>query len=291
MKKMMKFFAAAFVAIVAVSCAKEIINNGQASDVKMVDVTFGVAMAEDDEETKAHVGYNGKTPVMHWTAGDKVAVVDANTGSIYEFTLREGENTSNGVFAGQLPEAALNAENPQWAVVYPFSAVTGKDAYAAGDKGKMTLNAVLPVEQEAVNGGFAEGVNMLVCGTSTFEDVKMFPIGNFLKVEIEGTGITSLTVFNNENGLNSGVLKAVIPNAASSVSGAYLNPTSTAGFKNKVVLVPAAGETTIAPGTYYLVCRKLYAQGMTLKFTNTEGEVAFYSSYKNPEEVLGTNED
>ena len=290
MKKMMKFFAAAFVAIVAVSCVKEMGNNGPDSDVKMVDVAFGVAMLEDDA-TKAHVGYNGQTPVMHWTKGDKVAVVDANTGGIYEFTLYDGEDTSEGMFTGQLPEDALNAENQQWAVVYPFSAVTSKDAYAAGDKGKMTLNAVLPVEQEAVNGGFAEGVNMLVCGTSTFEDVKMFPIGNFLKVEIEGTGITSLTVFNNDNGLNSGVLKAVIPNAAVSVSGAYLNPTSTAGFNNKVVLVPAAGETTIAPGTYYLVCRKLYAQGMTLKFTNTEGEVAFYSSYKNPEEVLGTNED
>ena len=93
MKKMMKFFAAAFVAIVAVSCVKEMGNNGPDSNVKMVDVAFGVAMLEDDA-TKAHVGYNGQTPVMHWTKGDKVAVVDANTGGIYEFTLDDGEDTS-----------------------------------------------------------------------------------------------------------------------------------------------------------------------------------------------------
>lgn len=279
MKKMMKFFAAAFVAIVAVSCLQEMENGTPDSGVKMVDVTFGVSTEDTDVEGKAHVGYNGATPVMHWTKGDQVAVIDANTGTIYPFTLCGGEDTSNGMFTGQLPEDVLASETQSWALVYPYASV--EKFVSKGTRHQ--VEAVLPVQQDAVNGGFAEGVNMLVCGTSTLEDVKMFPIGNFFKIEIQGTGITSLTVFNNDNQLNAGLCR---PNIHSTTaSGSYLNPTGSNRFSNKIVLVPAAGQETIAPGVYYLVCRKKYETGLTLKFTNAEGEVAFYSSDVNPDPV------
>ena len=278
MKKMMKFFAAAFVAIVAVSCVKEIINNGQASDVKMVDVTFGASVEDLDTESKAHVGYNGNTPVMHWTAGDKVAVVDANTGSIYEFTLREGENTSNGVFAGQIPEDALNAQDQEWCLVYPFASV--EKFISKGTR--HVLETVLPVEQKAVNNGIMEGANLLVCASSTLNtpqtEIKMFPIGNFIKVDIAGNGITSLTVFNNENRSVTGLQRPNIANSSMSVTNSYLNPSGSNRFSNKVVLLPSEGNETILPGTYYLVVREEFEKGMTLKFTNSEGKVAFYSS-------------
>ena len=278
MKKMMKFFAAAFVAIVAVSCVKEIINNGQASDVKMVDVTFGASVEDLDTESKAHVGYNGNTPVMHWTAGDKVAVVDANTGSIYEFTLREGENTSNGVFAGQIPEDALNAQDQEWCLVYPFASV--EKFISKGTR--HVLETVLPVEQKAVNNGIMEGANLLVCASSTLNtpqtEIKMFPIGNFIKVDIAGNGITSLTVFNNENRSVTGLQRPNIANSSMSVTYSYLNPSGSNRFSNKVVLLPSEGNETILPGTYYLVVREDFEKGMTLKFTNSEGKVAFYSS-------------
>lgn len=282
MKKMMKFFAAAFVAIVAVSCAKEIINNGQASDVKMVDVTFGADLnAADEGESKAHVGYNGNTPVMHWTKGDKVAVINANTKEIYEFTLCGGEDTSNGVFTGQVPETDLSSENQEWCIVYPFASVNDFREKAATDKDKHVLDAVLPTEQAAVNGGFDEGVNMLVDVTTSLEaGAQMFPIGTFLRLDIAGSGITSVTVFNNDNRLNSGLCRPnLVPSISTAeISSSYLNPISSNGFQNKVVLVPSAGQETILPGTYYLVCRDQFEFGMTLKFTNSEGKVAFYSS-------------
>ena len=291
MKKMMKIFAAAFVAIVAVSCVKENMENGgQNSDVKMVEVTFGADINADEEaEGKAHIGYDGNTPVMHWTKGDKVAVVDMNTSTIYEFTLCGGENTSNGMFTGQLPETSIKdadgnpAENQNWAILYPYSAIDNsipKDIKIDGNK--YMLDAILPVQQHAVNNGIAEGVNMLVCARQTLEEgVLMFPIVNFLKIEIQGTGLTSLEVFSNSN---ASVASAVRPQIANNGkdTGSYLNAWNCNRFSNKVELIPAEGQETIAPGTYYLVCRNGFQKGMTLKFTNVDGRMAYYSSDADP---------
>lgn len=282
MKKMMKLFAAAFVAIVAVSCVKEMNNGASQENVKMVDVTFGADLnAADEGESKAHVGYNGDTPVMHWTEGDKVAVINANTKEIYEFALCGGENTSNGVFTGQVPEADLVSENQEWCIVYPFACVEKLRSKATTSTEKHVLDAVLPTEQAAVNGGFDEGVNMLVDVTTSLDaGAKMFPIGTFLRLDLAGSGITSVTVFNNDNRLNSGLCRPnLVPSISTAgISGSYLNPTGSNSFQNKVVLVPSAGQETILPGTYYLVCRDQFEFGMTLKFTNSEGKVAYYSS-------------
>ena len=284
MKKMMKLFAAAFVAIVAVSCLKENIENGgQNADVKMVEVTFGADFnAEDPDDTKTHLGYdNAGAPVINWTRGDKVAVIDPATKAVYPFTLCGGEGTPSGMFKGELPENLLTTETQPWCLVYPYESVV---AYDKLNGTKHVIQTNLLVQQQAVKDGFPEGACISAAYVTSLEGaVKFVPVINYFKVTIVGEGITSMSVFSNNNVAVAGSTSLQLDNT-NYVKSSWLNGRGSAGFSNYVSLVPAEGQETIAPGTYYFTCRSDFDNGdtkgcgMTLKFNNNKGEVAYYSS-------------
>lgn len=279
---MMKFFAAAFVAIVAVSCVKEMGTENPQSDVKMVKVTFG---ADLNDATKTIVGVVNDSPAVLWTAGDRVAVYDSLSSTAYEFRLCGGEGTSTGVFTGELPETSLQAEKQAYVIVYPYENYDGYQGYTSENRHQVNMKAM--VEQPATAGSFAEETNMSCGLTRNLEEgVVMYNLPSYLKIGLEGTGVTSVTVYdhNNMNCL-SGYGRV---NIYADMTNRFWNPSSGKYSQNRVTLVPGTGAE-IASGTYYLAHRPAaaFSKGMTLKFTNADGRVAYYSTDDAPSSNAG----
>lgn len=280
---MMKFFAAAFVAIVAVSCVKEMGTESPKDKVKMVDVTFG---ADLDDLTKTISGTENDAPAVLWTEGDKVAVYDSLSAKVYEFTLCGGIGTSAGVFTGQLPETSLKAEKQAYVMVYPFEAVVKYHEYSVDDE-RHQIDVTPMVEQPATPGSFAEEANLSAGLTRNLgEGVVMYSLPSYIKIGLEGSGITSVTVYDNNN-MNC-VTGSGRVNVHAYRTNRFWNPASGSSSQNRVTLIPASG-TEIAAGTYYLTHRPAgaFSKGMTLKFTNADGRAAYYSTDDAPNSDKG----
>ncbi|MBE6216211.1 MAG: hypothetical protein E7123_08305 [Bacteroidales bacterium] len=280
MKKMMKYFAAAVVAIVAVSCVKEMENGVPQETRKMVDVTFGVNISDADI-TKTSLGVENDLPAVLWSEGDKVAVWDGT--QINEFTLVSGEGTSSAMFTGQVTEGA-----EKFVVIYPYEIVDSYKANSDADYPHRFNITPSEVQSAPVN-GFAEKANMAAAYTTDLEGgVTMHNIGGYIKIQIEGTGINSVTVFDNNNVVISGYM-AYFPLEDSSKAG-KVNGSGSNLSSNHVTLVPENGKSELSEGTYYLVYRaSKFDKGMTVKFTHVDGRVAYYSSSAaNPSAALNT---
>ena len=267
MKKMMKYITAAFVAIVAVSCVEEMETGVPQGAKKMVDVTFGVNIADEDI-TRTSLGVENDAPAVLWTKGDKVAVWDGT--QINEFTLVSGEGTSSAMFTGQVTEGAT-----EYCVIYPYECVVEYSKYASGSH---QFKVTLPVEQRTPVNGFCEECNISAGYTTDLESgITMYNRVGYLKIEIKGKGIASVTVFDNANAVISGSLTTYI----SSTNGkGYSNGRSDKLQSNEIILLPQVGETELSEGVYYLTYRagNKFANGMSVKFENTDGEVAYYTS-------------
>ncbi len=266
MKKMMKYITAAFVAIVAVSCVEEMETGVPQGAKKMVDVTFGVNIADEDI-TKTSLGVENDAPAVLWSEGDKVAVWDGTL--INEFTLVSGAGTSSAMFTGQVTEGA-----EKFFVIYPYECV---DSYTfTSDEHRFTLYT--SEEQKAPLNGFAEKANLSAGYTTDLEaGVTMRNIAGYMKIQIKGQGISSATVFDNDNSIISGSVMYRHP--ATSESG-YSRGSGSKYAANHVVLLPQDGKTELDEGVYYLVYRaeNPFPKGMTVKFTNVNGEAAYYTS-------------
>lgn len=265
MKKMIKYIAVAFAAIVTVSCVNEMENGGSVQNARMVDVTFGVNI-DDVDITKTSLGVENDHPAVLWTRGDKVAVWDGT--QINEFTLVSGEGTSSAMFTGQVTEGA-----EKYCVIYPYESVLSYDKL---DGAYQLFNLVTPVEQKVPVGGFAEGANVTVGYTNDLtQGVTLYNAGGYIRIEIVGSGMKSVTVFDNNNAVIAGTQTACIP-----INGdGYIRGRSDKLAANKVVLLPVDGKTGLDQGVYFLSLRgHKYTSGMTVKFENVDGTVAYYTS-------------
>lgn len=275
MKKMMEYIAVAIAAIVTVSCVNEMENGGSVQNARMVDVTFGVNI-DDVDITKTSLGVENELPAVLWTTGDKVAVWDGT--QINEFTLVSGEGTSNAMFTGQVTEGA-----EKYCVIYPYESVV---SYDKQDGAYQLFDLVTPVEQKVPVGGFAEGANVTVGYTNDLtQGVTLYNAGGYIRIEIVGSGMKSVTVFDNNNAVIAGTQAACIP-----INGdGYTRGRSDKLASNKVVLLPVDGKTGLDQGVYFLALRgHKYASGMTVKFENIDGRVAYYTS-STAEDTSGAN--
>ena len=119
--KKINFILAAFAAVFALSCNKEITNVQTPDDsvpagMKMVTLTAGI----DAAETKTTYDANGK---FSWTKGDQISVL-ASDNNYYTFTATE--TASSSTFTGALPQ---DVELGTYAL-YPASEVHYYDASA-----------------------------------------------------------------------------------------------------------------------------------------------------------------
>ena len=121
MNRVMKYFAAAFVIVAAASCAKE--NADTVAPEQTQDMVNKVFSASLETDTKTTLHTDGKT--VHWTAGDKIALMPAgstnhSTFSIIEdsieetFAAFEGQTVDADAYVGIYPAEALDHSETSW---------------------------------------------------------------------------------------------------------------------------------------------------------------------------------
>lgn len=276
MKNSMKYTLAALISIsAALSCTKEM--SEPAAPGKLVYKVFGAT----SEQEKTSIDFT--TPAILWSAGDELGVVADPTSKAEDakkFSMLSDPGSSTASFGGEITEASGN-----YFFTYPYIEGTSKIVLKEANK-SVSITTVLPSVQtvgpdEIYNGALITAGHC-AAGEST---VTMYPIGIFLKLGITGSDIASVKVYANSSSIISGSLSATynMKNPASS----YLNPRTAAEMSNAITLLPKSG-TSLSEGNYFLCTRKGYkgsdgdVNGMTLKFTKTDGTVTYLSQDDEP---------
>lgn len=227
MKKSMLMIAVlAMSALAMVSCKKDKEeNNGNG-----ITTIFAKMDGSKTGGEKTHLGGTGEDgyTATLWSTGDKVGVF-TGTGEPTEYTLTNGENTSNATFSG----ATLLGGAP-YCAFYPykksFTATRSGDSY--------TVTFTLPRKQtyqapKGDNPTFAEATAPMIAYSTDGSNYTFKNVMGTLKVDLTGTGKISKLVLTDNN---SGAM--LYGTATVSVSGeAHNEPVATfTGGGNKLTL-------------------------------------------------------
>ena len=225
------------------------------------------ATQDDEAGTRTYLR-NDKQVV--WGEGDALSVFDAR-GINQAFELTNGFGTTTATYEGTVSAGCVT----NYYAVYPYS-----EGYTISS-GTVT-GVTLPAEQTAVAGGFDKAAAIMTCHTTTgnlpFKQLCAF-------VQITTESATKKIVFKT-NGTESlaGTLSVAIAGAGADEGTG--TATVTANGSSAVSLVPASGETTIAPGTYLIaVLPGTLTQGFTMECVGTDG-YGLTRSYNGSTSVL-----
>lgn len=263
MKKLSNILLAALVLVAAASCNKETNqeipeNNGK--------VTVLTAYADNGIVSKTTLdGVN-----VVWSASDVITAFDA-AGKCYNST--ETQILENGSIA----KFSVPTEEPLFAV-YP--------AYEEGAEVEMAngkITATIPTRQNAINNTFDNGANVEVAKITDKDNIKFKNVGGLVAVKVKGT--------------THNIISIKIADAA----GAFkMTGTVTAGFDtdgNVVVDEIAEGESFVdltgditAGETYYAVIAPGIYEGVTITFTDEDGNTATYTKKTDLEVERNSNQ-
>ena len=230
------------------ACAKE--NIITPSSQELCPLTFNAVAAESasDDATKTVLSGNGLDVL--WTAGDAISVCGA--ASAFTSDLAEGASAETS-FSGE----ALAAD--VYYAVYPFSAVKTWNG--------STVALELPAEQAPALNTFADGLS--ICYASTSAEDMAFRFEHLL-------GYVKFTIDENSGAVSSVKISA---NGGESLAGAF-----TVAFSNgipSVAVTEGSDEISmVADGAfpagnyYFAMLPGTYAQGLTVTFSNAEGQTA-----------------
>ncbi len=142
--KRIYIYAMAVAAMMTVSCSKEFNDVNGVQSVPVEPLTLSVS----SEEAVSKTSLDGKRTV--WCGGESISVFSCEAASPvnHEFVMSGEPSGSSAKFAGEVEEGTENI-----VAVYPYSA---GNSYAAG-----VVNAVVPVQQTATAGSFADGASLL----------------------------------------------------------------------------------------------------------------------------------
>lgn len=306
---MMKKLLISFAAIAAlVSCVKEntVTDDVSAVEEKVVSITaVGPDVADPNSTTQQQNAQSTKTQLVDgskvlWSPGDAVKVcfeplrgsghVNATKqGCTTVLTYNGSDLTESAVFSGSWAPANSSLLTSYGVVVYPgnsnfsfSSSVTGDWVYPT-----TTISYTIPTEQEAIEGTFANDLNlsyaMLKLSDMSSNTAKAqfknlcsvfcvtLPATEYnvksIKLEVDNnTNSTYMTGLSNLE-LSSSALKE--KEAASSSKPTY------------VVLKKADGSTLKPGASYYAVVWAHNYRGVKLTFTNTEGKEATKTASKD----------
>lgn len=257
MKKIAYILFAASAIAAAVSCNKEV---DQVTPEKNGKVTVLTAHADNGIVSKTTLdGVN-----VVWGTSDVITAFD-EAGNCYNST--ETQILENGSIA----KFTVPTDNPVFAV-YP--------AYEEGEEVEMAngkITATIPTRQNAINNTFDNGANVEVAKITDKDNIKFKNVGGLLAVKVKGTthNIASIKI--------------------ADAGGVYkMTGTVTAGFDadgNVMVDDIAEGEGYVdltgditANETYYAVVAPGIYEGVTITFTDEDGNTATYTK-KTPLEV------
>lgn len=211
-------------------------------------------LTSTEHATRTALLEDGKTVV--WEQGDAIAVYDYIAPK-KKFVAEVSEGTTR--FKGN-----ITPKNSSFLAVYPHDLC--EDELQSQ---KVAIN--LPSEQTAVPGGFAPNTNLSIGKGERNVDgspsqVTFRNICQLFKLQvpsyIDGR-ITKIVLATNKAIAG----KLLIDYSASVPSVAVDNQESTS-----VTLLPPAGSTTFAEGTYYMAVAPVQAEGFSLTMTDTNGK-------------------
>ena len=246
--KTIRIISVAAAAAMFMACAKE--NIITPSSQELCPLTFNAVAAESasDDATKTVLAENGLDVL--WTAGDAISVCGA--ASAFTSDLAEGSSAETS-FSGE----ALAAD--VYYAVYPYSAVSSWNG--------STAVLELPAEQAPALNTFANGLG--ICYASTSAEDMAFRFEHLL-------GYVKFTIDENSGAVSSVKISA---NGGESLAGAF-----TVAFGDgipSVAVTEGSDEISmVADGAfpagnyYFAMLPGTYAQGLTVTFSNAEGQTA-----------------
>lgn len=246
--KTIRIISVAAAAAMFMACAKE--NIITPSSQELCPLTFNAVAAESasDDATKTVLAENGLGVL--WTAGDAISVCGA--ASAFTSDLAEGSSAETS-FSGE----ALAAD--VYYAVYPYSAVKTWNG--------STVTLELPAEQAPALNTFANGLGICYASTSAEDMAFRFEhLLGYVKFTIdENSGaVTTVNIATNGNEPLAGSFTVDLSSETPSASAS--------GSMSHIVM---ESETPLAPGNYYIAMLPgTYAQGLTVTFSNAEGQTA-----------------
>ena len=271
MKKTFKFFAAALAIVAAASCAKEISNDNTyiAPEQELVHKVFSASL-NVDPETKSTLYTDGKT--VHWTEGDRIAVIPAGSSSANNFSVVSIDGTFAD-FEGETVDA------DSYRAVYPAAAFHGWSTASTFtfSNGEYALKNQYAVENDfSVAAAFNCSSNFAVSTTSKDEHLYFQNINAYLKVSLEMDNAAVIEVTADKVVGSAGNL------TASYDLGGSLNYRVATGevymsSNHSIVFKSEDGSNLKSGVNYYIAIPTVKMSGLTMTVKDADGEalVAF----------------
>ena len=271
MKKTFKFFAAALAIVAAASCAKEISNDNTdiAPEQELVHKVFSASL-NVDPETKTTLHTDGVT--VHWTEGDRIAVIPASSSSANNFSVVSIDGTFAD-FEGETVDA------DSYRAVYPAAAFHGWSTASTFtfSNGEYALKNQYAVENDfSVAAAFNCSSNFAVSTTSKDEHLYFQNINAYLKVSLEMDNAAVIEVTADKVVGSAGNL------TASYDLGGSLNYRVATGevymsSNHSIVFKSEDGSNLKSGVNYYIAIPTVKMSGLTMTVKDADGEalVAF----------------
>ena len=221
------------------SCVKNI------EDAVAGDGTVYAAIRQVDPEVKTSLAESVK---VFWAQGDEILVYNADFSSSSLATARSAGASSEFELASEVPGGSFCA-------VYPASsssASAGSDGYAV-----RTRSVVLST-QTAVADGFDPASAPMAAVKGSDGTLNFVNYASLLKFTLSGTGIASIVVEpNNAQAMLSGsfYMDAKDSDADGVLDTFLASDASSSDASASITLLPPAGSSEFAPGTYYVAVR------------------------------------
>lgn len=223
--KTIRFIAAAFAALAAVSCVKDEMGGAESR-------TYQASFAD---AVKSTISVGAQQSLVSWETSDKVGIMYGTSNLEYKADQAGSHTTLSAV-------ASAADASEVWAVL-PYDATA---TFASG-----VITTVLPAEQPAKAAG---SFHHLAVAHSTDGSLAFANVCGLVRVRVTTEGITKVVVAGKANEKVAGNISITV--ADCSVSGADAE---------SVALVPAEGASAIVAGDYFLaVLPQTFQNGITV---------------------------
>lgn len=265
--KKMNILAAAAVAVLAVSCAKDNqdVNMPSSLPEGFKEMTFKAEAVATKTTFSALQVY--------WEATDKVSLFSGSEFTKTELSIKEegglAEDNSWANFVGLADE-----ESSEFVAVYPSSEANSYDG--------TTVNVVIPTEQTAVAKSFQSGANVTVAW-STDQSLEFKNIGSLIGIRFatvsDAAKTKSLTIKAKKSETEYCGLTG---NVSVTIDRDNMVPVASEGSADYVKILPPAEGFEVATTYYAVVCPGTY-KGIDVIFTDVNGNEIIKS---NPQEYV-----
>lgn len=265
MKKILNILLSAALVSFAASCTKEMEQVVPENDGEFVILTAHV-----DNGIETRTSLDGVNVV--WGTNDVISAFNAD-GTIKSSTETVIEGN------GSIAKFTLPASEDDY--IYAVYPAYDGEGVALDDNKKIT--AIIPSRQEGVAGTFADGVNVQIAKIEDPDDIHFKNVGGLLAVKIVETArsIESIKISSTSTTPMTGTVKAGFDE-----SGVVV--TEVIEGENSVEIT--SGEGLESGKTYYAVVAPGTYEGVTIVFTDEDGNTATYTKKTALEVTRNSNQ-